>query len=465
MNEGLVRRLWLAGGWPPGYPIATDGRRLQVVYPGRRGHGPGPDLRDAIVALPDGSLLKGDVELHNRSSDWGAHGHAADERYAGVVLHVVWRDDLAVPVERPSLGTPPTLTTVALCQQPERLLFDRLAAAPSEERYHEWLRELPPPERAALLERLGDERLAARAARIGADLHALGPDEALHRALLDALGFSQNRRPFGQLAELVPAEGLRAAALSSRYEDEAERGVLTLLLATGGLLGGAPDTTGGAVADVGGDGRARPVEPSLPAGAWELVGVRPANRPHRRLAALARLAVRHRRVSLAERVVEALRQAEPRLALARLIELVRVPAGPAEARTVVTVGAEALSVDYWCAHHGFGRRLLGGPTALLGEDRARAVLANVLLPSGLAMADADGDRRLESAVWEAWALAPAGAPNWILAEMRPLLAGLSLARARREQGAIELYRRCCEERRCLTCPSGAVTPEVRPTGR
>jgi hypothetical protein len=40
--------------------------------------------------------------------------------------------------------------------------------------------------------------------------------------------------------------------------------------------------------------------------------------------------------------------------------------------------------------------------------------------------------------------------------MRPLLLDLPLTSARREQGAIELYRRCCEERRCLSCPGGSV---------
>ncbi|HEY3083542.1 MAG TPA: DUF2851 family protein [Chloroflexota bacterium] len=459
MNEGLVRRLWLAGGWPPGYPVSTDGTPLQIVFPGRRGHGPGPDLRDAIVALPDGRLLIGDVELHNRASDWDAHDHTADQRYAGVALHVVWRDDLGTPVARAWSEPSPTLTTIALCEQPESLLFDRLSAAPTEERYHEWLRELPPPERAGLLERLGDERLAARAARTASDMHALGPDEALHRALLDALGFSQNRRPFGQLAELVPASALRAAALSSRYADEAEVSALTLLFSTGGLLPWAEDGREAAgLVDV---NRARPAgrrPGAMPLGAWELIGVRPANRPHRRLAALARLAVRHRGASLAERVVETLAQPEPRLAVTGLIELVRVGARPREGpyRAIVTLGEESLSVDYWCAHHGFGRRLPGGPIALLGEDRARAILSNVLLPFALALADAEGDRRLEAAAWAAWGLAPAGSPNWIVGEMRPLLAGVPLSTARREQGAIELYRRCCEERRCLTCPGASV---------
>src|SRR5207237_3659967 len=92
VNERIVRRLWLGGAWPRGLPWTSDGTPLQIVFPGRPGHGAGPDLLDAIVALPDGRLLHGDVELHVRTSDWRAHGHDGDARYRRVALHGVWPD-------------------------------------------------------------------------------------------------------------------------------------------------------------------------------------------------------------------------------------------------------------------------------------------------------------------------------------------------------------------------------------
>jgi hypothetical protein len=433
VNEGLVRRLWLAGGWPVGFPTATGGRSLQVVYPGRAGHGAGPDLLDAIVALPEGRLVRGDVEIHNRASEWYAHGHDRDPRYDRVVLHVVWRDDL----DRPVL---PEVLTVAMREQPERMLFERLAAAPDEARYHEWLGELPAAERAALLERLGDERVAAKAARIGADLHALGPDEALHRALCDALGYSQNRRPFARLAELMPAAELRAIARGERFEDDAESAVLAALH----------------------EAAWRRMAP----GEWETVGVRPANRPERRLAALARLVVRHQEGGLVAAVERALALPEPRLAAAALSRLARVGTAP-EARVVRTVlpADDPATVGYWLSHHAVEREMPGGPMALLGESRAREIVTNVLLPFVLALADARGDDLLDAAARAAFAAAPAGSGNWILSEMRPTLAGLPLTTARREQGAIELYRRCCEERRCLTCPRGQDATGGRATAK
>jgi hypothetical protein len=49
---------------------------------------PWPDFRDAALETADGAWLLGDIELHLRARDWLAHGHHADKRYSGVVLHV-----------------------------------------------------------------------------------------------------------------------------------------------------------------------------------------------------------------------------------------------------------------------------------------------------------------------------------------------------------------------------------------
>src|SRR6476646_11885047 len=53
------QRQWLAGG-----PLIDSfGREVRVVYPGRRWGGPGPDFQGAVLALSDGSLVRGDVEV------------------------------------------------------------------------------------------------------------------------------------------------------------------------------------------------------------------------------------------------------------------------------------------------------------------------------------------------------------------------------------------------------------------
>lgn len=68
----------------------ASGEQLIVLETGVRNDGPGPDIRDAVIAL-DGRILSGSIEMHAESQDWFAHGHDADVAYHDVILHVVRR--------------------------------------------------------------------------------------------------------------------------------------------------------------------------------------------------------------------------------------------------------------------------------------------------------------------------------------------------------------------------------------
>lgn len=66
------------------------GEHLIVLDPGSRNDGPGPDIRDAVIAL-DGRILSGMVEMHVSPQDWFTHGHDRNVAYEDVILHVVNR--------------------------------------------------------------------------------------------------------------------------------------------------------------------------------------------------------------------------------------------------------------------------------------------------------------------------------------------------------------------------------------
>ena len=93
IDERLLARIWRGQWIEPSRLETADGRRLQVVFPGRANGDSGPDFQGAIVALEEGRLLEGDVELHVWSRDWITHGHQRDPAYNGVVLHVTWMAD------------------------------------------------------------------------------------------------------------------------------------------------------------------------------------------------------------------------------------------------------------------------------------------------------------------------------------------------------------------------------------
>ena len=69
--------------------LLTDaGEQLQIIHPGRVSSGSGCDFTDAVFAI-DGKVIKGDIEIHVKSSQWYSHGHHRDPKYNNIALHVV----------------------------------------------------------------------------------------------------------------------------------------------------------------------------------------------------------------------------------------------------------------------------------------------------------------------------------------------------------------------------------------
>ena len=65
----------------------TDGRPVEVIDPGLHNRNAGPDFFNAKVRIGD-TLWVGNIEIHQKASDWYQHGHDRDPRYDNVVLHV-----------------------------------------------------------------------------------------------------------------------------------------------------------------------------------------------------------------------------------------------------------------------------------------------------------------------------------------------------------------------------------------
>ncbi len=69
--------------------LTTEGGEpIRIIYPGRSNDDQGADFRDAVIATKRG-VIKGDIEVHVKSSDWRAHRHHQSPAYNWVILHVV----------------------------------------------------------------------------------------------------------------------------------------------------------------------------------------------------------------------------------------------------------------------------------------------------------------------------------------------------------------------------------------
>jgi hypothetical protein len=422
LAERELAELWHGQRFPPGALTTTLGEPLGVVFRGRPGRGAGPDYRDAILALPDGRVLQGDVELHIRAADCVAHGHRGDPAYARVVLHLVVYDDAPGPL---GIG-PDTMRTVAL----ERWLATRASDLEG------WLRQPPlwqepcltAVERrgaaavSAILRRTGDRRLEEHAQAFRRDLECAPAEAVLIRALFDGLGYSQNRGPFGQIA----AVALELAPTPASH-------VEAVLFATAGFLEGQ-DAHARELAYRAGATVALPLS-------WRTWGIRPENHPQRRLAG---------GVALLERL-QAAGGAVRATADALLAE-------PGSIINLLTVAAEG----YWQDHILLGRRGCG--RALVGAVRAAELAVNAVLPFFVAFGELHGREDLVAASRSLYGTLPATGDYGVV---RPIHRALrdgrrSLVRSAGDQQAlIYLFKGYCSRGRCLECPFAHEAPERR----
>ena len=469
--------------------LADDGHAYQVVFRGRPWGERGPDFQGAIVARADGTLLRGDVEVHVRASDWRKHRHGRDPAYNQTACHVVlWRDDARPTVRQDGVAVP-TLELVTHLAAPLAKLEQRLAAErPPDGRGREpSAASLPacvpdPDQLGALLDRAGLARFHERAAAFEGDLACFGPAEVLYRGVARAMGYTANTRGFERLAEAVPlaalAEVARAPVTGRSVEtrpgdaaigDGALARAQALLLGAAGLLpsqrgieidDGWPRALERAWADVRGG-----VGAPLPLGTWRAWRVRPENLPARRTAGLSQLVVgqldgQSGLSQLARRggpagsdafnvILDDLADAERTERPARLAEHWRARAHD----------------PFWPAHVDFGRRATGDHAWLIGAGRADEVAVNVLLPFLYAVGQASGEAALSARAVALYRRYPSTAPNRVTREMARQLGGqhgAQVARgACRQQGLIHLYRHWCDAHDCATC---LATPLATPTG-
>jgi hypothetical protein len=304
-----------------------------VVQPGLPEAPGGTRLADAALRFDGGELEVGPVTLG---------GAAAPD----ALLHVVWQE-----------GAGPR--TVALADQllaPWAEIADLIAEAPAASSSLSVREESPLAASADILAEIvrgaALYRLQRRARAIGLRQAAVGGGQLLWELLAEALGYHRNQAPFRHLARRLPLAFLQPL-------DAEERMALLFgvagLLPAGDVQGISPQARAvlGPLWDRWWKARAALDYAVLPAGAWCWTQIRPANRPERRLAALALLAPQMERL---ERAV-AHRDAA---AFARVLSECHDP--------------------FWSRHATWKSRPSAKPSLLLGGERIGDLVLNLFLP-------------------------------------------------------------------------------------
>lgn len=417
--ESLLQYLWQHRLCEPCDMSTADGRRFQVIDPGRHNTDAGPDFFNAKIEI-DGRVWAGNVEIHVRASDWRRHRHHLDAAYDSVILHVVGENDMQVCRADGS----PIPTFVMPYTADYRARYDALVADPSRLPCMADLARIDTIYVTDWVTALGYERLYAKSDRVGRYLERLGGDwfSAAYVTLARALGFSTNSDAFERLAFATPlramlrhrgdmasVEGLlfgQAGFLTADCADESDREYVESLRREYEFMCRKYDIA----------------QPS-PLG-WRMARMRPPNFPHRRIALLAALI-------------------NGSFEFGRQFHHIRTED---DARRLLQIDLQG----YWVNHYNFGGASACAPRAL-SADSLRSLMINAVVPLLYAYGlQCGSDNHCAAAVDLLERLQPEH--NSVVSVFTD--AGIACDNAFSSQALIQLRREYCEPRKCLYCRLG-----------
>lgn len=456
VSEKFVCCLWDGQYLKEGQLRTTDGSKLEVTFSGRWNPESGPDFRKAKLGIGERKSVTGDVEVHVYPFDWHRHGHDKDPRYNRVILQVVmFGAGKEIPIRKENGEEVPTLIL-------NDFLVDKLSELRkiiNEDDYIQARRQTskPCPQRvrarsreamAYLLDRAGEHRLFAKADRFRERIENSTIDQVLYEGIMESLGYAKNKALFLELARRVSL-----AKIEEVMGDEPPEGVKragALLFGVAGLLPADKSDfdheTREYIAEL--ESLWWEFEPGFEArkmdgSRWQFLGVRPANFPTRRLAAISHILANCRKEGLFATFLSSLTGEGGRSSLKRIERIFKPEA-----------------TSYWSFRHTFGGKRRKDPSKLVGQSRISDIVVNVIVPIVLAHARATEDRDLQNLLLKVYGSHPKLSDNAVTRFMTAQIFGQApkkaavINSARRQQGLIHIYQNFCDndERGCDECP-------------
>lgn len=423
--EALLQYAWKHRMLPLGTLTTTDGLAVEVIDTGLQNTDAGPDFFNAKVKI-DGTVWVGNVEIHEKSSYWKAHGHDRDAAYDNVVLHVATVVDADVVT---SEGR--RVAQVLMDVPPE--VARNYEALLSEDRYPPCRAVIPRLDRLTThswMSRLVAERMERKTADIAARVERCGGswEEALFVTMARTFGFGVNGDAFERWAG---GGWLQAAA---HHRDDLFQ-VEALFFGQAGLLdpGSMPARYREAATEDGYFGKLKAEYEylahkfglrAMDGGAWKFLRMRPQNFPYIRLSQLASLY--HSRRSDLSRLAECATADDMR-------RLLRTEATP-----------------YWQEHYAFG-----APSRRARKALSAASLDVIIINTALPVLFAYGRHRMDESLCSCSLdmLAQLKAENNHITRLWAEC-GLQAENAADSQALIQLKREYCDRKDCLRCRIG-----------
>ena len=382
ISERLVQVIWTDLLFDTQNLKTRDGQSLQIIHPGRWNAEGGPDFQNAQILITE-KIIRGDIEIHLYTTGWNEHRHHVNPAYNQVILDVCLWD----------FGGPLFVHTMQSQRVPQLVLGEHLQCSLNEltelldlDRYPfspkrvftrpSPLAEFSSQELSLYVESAGIFRFEQKVKRISEMITQHGTDQTAYQLLAEGLGYKHNKIAFREIAFALPLTHLlRLSSIDKKIE---------LLLS---------------------ETKRRHLRYSQ---------VRPANHPHRRLAALAILI-----------------EAHPKIA-DWFSELAKEPAKLKK--------APLLKHPFWSWHYHETGKPLVKPVKLLGENRWQEIVTNIILPFCSAKAKLDCDARLAQQIFEQYLNLPASQVNLASHQVAYDLAFPQPTKALHQQGLIQIYQ-------------------------
>ena len=413
--EQLLHYVWKHKIFPLKELKTTTGQQVEVIDTGLANTDAGPDFFNAKLKL-DGVLWIGNIEIHERSSDWFKHGHHADAGYNSVILHIA--SEIDMEISRSNGERIPQIQLI--CPEAVRTNYKELLETDSYPPCYRIIPSLPPFTAHSWMTALQMERFEQKATLLNERLKRCQGnwEDAFFITLARNFGFGLNGDAFETWAHQLPFR-----AVDKHRNDLFQ--IEAIFFGQAGIL-----------EDSDGDGyylRLKkeytylqhkfgliPMDASL----WRFLRLRPANFPHIRIAQLACLY--HRAYGLLSRIMET-----------ETLQGVR---------DILKGGTS----EYWLTHYTFGGSSPSRPKTL-SNTSLDLLIINTVVTFLYAYGLHKGNRVLCARAGSF--LEELKAENNYITRMWEQC-GMKASNAADSQALIQLKKEYCDKKKCLYCRIG-----------
>ena len=413
--EQLLHYVWKHKIFPLKELKTTTGQQVEVIDTGLANTDAGPDFFNAKLKL-DGVLWIGNIEIHERSSDWFKHGHHADAGYNSVILHIA--SEIDMEISRSNGERIPQIQLI--CPEAVRTNYKELLETASYPPCYRIIPSLSPFTAHSWMSALQMERFEQKATLLNERLKRCQGnwEDAFFITLARNFGFGLNGDAFETWAHQLPFR-----AVDKHRNDLFQ--IEAIFFGQAGIL-----------EDSDGDGyylRLKkeytylqhkfgliPMDASL----WRFLRLRPANFPHIRIAQLACLY--HRAYGLLSRIMET-----------ETLQGVR---------DILKGGTS----EYWLTHYTFGGSSPSRPKTL-SNTSLDLLIINTVVTFLYAYGLHKGNRVLCARAGSF--LEELKAENNYITRMWEQC-GMKTSNAADSQALIQLKKEYCDKKKCLYCRIG-----------